>query len=434
MFSSGSGDDLVTLPRFDSGVVEEHLVQFSTGKVKRKRGDVPEFVRSHEFLRGDGLRWPALKIALCLVLLSGWVYWFCCAAIGVYESSDASEIEISHEIHPVQVEVGGRISSSFLTLGRRVQAGELLLEMDDSEQRLELNEMQARLGGIGPQLDHLHQEITNQRAALHHGKDELAEAQLEAQSRSREAQSRAAFAGHQAEQDRELYSIGTLSRLELDRAVSNAHQQVAVADAALASAVKAEKQEQRNGEERLANIQNLQRQASAFEADWQTLVAQIERLKHELDRRRVYAPASGTLAEVEPIKSGTVVQAGQKVATILPSGGLKVVAQFMPAAVAGRIKPGQPARLLVDRFSWSQYGAVPLTVETVGADLQDGHIKVELLVNPMFRSSIPLQHGMRGTTEVFVERATPLVIALRVAGRYLEGQAGTSTRSSASVQ
>ena len=207
-----------------------------------------------------------------------------------------------------------------------------------------------------------------------------------------------------------------------------------MADAAHASAVKAEQQEQRDLEERLAKIQNLQRQASAFEADRQALVAQIERLKDTLDRRRVYAPVSGTLAEVEPIKSGTVVQAGQKVATILPSGGLKVVAQFMPAAVAGRIKPGQPARLLVDRFSWSQYGAVPLTVETVGADLQDGHIKVELRVNPALRSSIPLQHGLRGTTEVLVERATPLGIALRVAGRYLEGQAGTSTRNSASVQ
>jgi len=393
-----------------------------------------EFVRSHEFLRSDGLRWPALKIALCLVLLSVWVYWFYCAAVGVYESSDASEVEISHEIHPVQVEVGGRISNSFLVLGQRVQAGELLLEMDDSQQHLELNEMQARLGGIGPQLDHVQREIIDQRAALQHGNDELADAQREAESRSREAQSRAAFAGHQAEKDRELYSLGTLSRLDLDRAVADAHQQTAVADATRASAGKTEKQEQRNREERLANIQNLQRQASAFDADRQTLVAEIERLKHELDRRRVYAPVSGTLAEVEPIKSGTVVQAGQKVATILPSGELKVVAQFMPAAVAGRIKPGQPARLLVDRFSWSQFGAVPLTVETVGADVQDGHIKVELLVNPAFRSNIPLQHGLRGTTEVLVERATPLGIALRVAGRYLEGQPGTSTRNSASMQ
>lgn len=395
---------------------------------------MPEFVRSHEFLRGDGLHWPALRIVLCLVLLSSWVYWFCRAEIGVYETSDGAGIETTQEIYPVQVEAGGRVSSNFLALGRRVMAGEMLLEMDDSEQRLELNEMEARLGGIGPQMDHLRQEITNQSAALEHGKAELSEARLEAESRSREAQSRAALAGQEAEQDRELYSQGIVSGVERDRAVSNAHQQVAVADAALASAAKAEKQEHRDLEERLANIQNLERQASAFEADRQTLAAQIERLKYILDRRRVYAPVTGTLAEVESIKSGTVVETGQKVATILPSGALKVVAQFMPAAVAGRIKPGQPARLLVDRFSWSQYGAVPLTVETVGADLQDGHIKVELLVNPGFSSRIPLQHGLRGTTEVLVERATPLVIALRVAGRYLEGQAGTSARNSAPVE
>jgi membrane fusion protein (multidrug efflux system) len=164
------------------------------------------------------------------------------------------------------------------------------------------------------------------------------------------------------------------------------------------------------------------------------MAAEIERLRHELERRRVYAPISGTLAEVEPVKPGSVLQAGQKVATILPSGDLKVVAQFAPVAAAGRVKPGQTARLLLDRFSWSQYGAIPLTVQTVGTDLQDSHIKVELVVSPSFQFPIPLQHGLRGTTEVLVERATPLAIALRVAGRYLGGQPRSSVTNSRTAQ
>lgn len=393
-----------------------------------------DFIRSNEFLRRDGLRGSVLKVVLCLCLFSLWGWWFCFATVGVYEVSDGSQIEVSQEIHPVEVEVGGRILSSSLVLGKKVQAGDLLLEIDDSEPRLELNEMQAKLTGVGPQLEHLYQEIDNLRSALQHETDELTQAWHEAESLSRQAESRAGFANHQAEQDRELYSIGTLSRTEMDRAASNAREQTAIAESTHASVARASAQQSRNHQEGLANIQSLAKQASALEADRQTMAAEIKRLRHELERRRLYASVSGTLAEVEPVKPGSVVQAGQKVATILPSGELKVVAQFAPAAVAGRIKPGQSARLLLDRFSWSQYGAVPLTVQTVGTDVQDTRIKVELAVNPSFQFSVPLQHGLRGTTEVLVERATPLAIALRVAGRYLGGQPRSSQVNSGTAQ
>jgi membrane fusion protein (multidrug efflux system) len=395
---------------------------------------VQEFVRSRGFLRRDGLGWPALKLALCFSLLFMWAYWFCFARIGVYEISDSSEIEVGQEIHPVQVEESGRISNSFLILGKTVVAGEVLLEMDDLEPRLELSELKAKLTGTRPQIYHLRQEIGNQRAALQHQSDELAEARHEAESLSRQAESRAAFANREAEADRELYSDGLIAQLVLDRAVSNLRVEAAGAESARASVAKAGGQQLRYREERQANIQDLEKQASALEADQQTIAVQIARLDHELERRRVRAPVSGTLAEVEPIKPDTVVQAGQKVATILPSGDLKVVAQFAPAAVVGRIKPGQPSRLLLDRFPWSQYGAVPLTVQTVGTDVQDAHIKVELLVNPSFHSSIPQQHGLRGTTEVLVERGTPLAIALRVAGGYLGGRSGASPGGTAAVQ
>src|SRR5215831_11852985 len=118
-----------------------------------------DFVRSNDFLQRDGLRWPALKIIVCFCLFSLWVYWFCFATVGVYEISDGSEIQASQEIHSVEVEVGGRVLNSSLALGQKVQAGDLLLEVDDSEPRLELNKIQARLNGMGPQLDRLYREI-----------------------------------------------------------------------------------------------------------------------------------------------------------------------------------------------------------------------------------------------------------------------------------
>ena len=99
----------------------------------------------------------------------------------------------------------------------------------------------------------------------------------------------------------------------------------------------------------MAGIQGLEKQAAELKADQQTARAQIERLEHEIQRRRIYAPISGTVAEIEPVKPAMVVQAGQRVATILPSGTLKVVAQFAPSAVTGRINPAsQPGYWQID--------------------------------------------------------------------------------------
>src|SRR6266566_4245193 len=378
-----------------------------------------QFLRTDDFLRRDGTRWPFLQTLVCPSLLGAWGWWSCSAVIGVYEASDSSEVQVDQEIHPVQVETSGRISNSLLVLGKHVQAGELLLELDDSEARLELSEARVRLAGIGPQLDRLDREITSQYAALQYENDELAASQREAESVSKQALTRASMAREEAALDHQLYSAGTLSRFDMERADSRAREGADAAESARESVSRVTKQQRRRRQEALAGIQGLEKQAAELKADQQTARAQIERLEHEIQRRRIYAPISGTVAEIEPVKPAMVVQAGQRVATILPSGTLKVVAQFAPSAVTGRINPGQPARLLADRFPWSQFGAVPLTVETVGIDPENGRIRVELVVNSGFHSRIPMQHGLRGTTEVLVDRATPLTIVVRAAGRHV---------------
>jgi len=94
------------------------------------------------------------------------------------------------------------------------------------------------------------------------------------------------------------------------------------------------------------------------------------------------------------------------------------VAAF-PAAAVGRIRPGQPARVRLEGFTWKQYGALAATVADVGNAPNAGRIRVELVLAPGRASPIPLGHGLPGSAEVEVERVSPAVLALRAAGQYL---------------
>jgi membrane fusion protein (multidrug efflux system) len=260
--------------------------------------------------------------------------------------------------------------------------------------------------------------MTSMRAALQHEKEELAANQVEAESRLGEAQMRASFAKRESEQAQSLADAGTLARFELERSVSKAHQEVAAAESAGASVRRIIEQQRRIEREGTGKVQYLQKEAAALAGDQQAIKALIQQLEHQIELLRVCAPVDGIVAEIEPVNPGIVVQSGQRIATILPSGTLKVVAQFPPAAVVGRVKSGQTARLLVDQFPWTQYGAVPLVVTTVGTDAPDGYVRVEFLVDSESHSRIPLQHGLRGTTEVLVERTSPLRVLLRILGRW----------------
>jgi membrane fusion protein (multidrug efflux system) len=108
------------------------------------------------------------------------------------------------------------------------------------------------------------------------------------------------------------------------------------------------------------------------------------------------------------------------------------VAHF-PAASVERIHPGRPARIRLEGFPWTQYGALAANVADVGNEPSEGLIRVELTLAPGHASPIPLGHGLPGSAEVEVERVSPAVLVLRAAGQLLAirgASASTSTSTS----
>jgi multidrug resistance efflux pump len=129
---------------------------------------------------------------------------------------------------------------------------------------------------------------------------------------------------------------------------------------------------------------------------------------------------TGTIAEISSVTVGSVVAEGDRLAAIVPTGGLRVIAEYPPPRAIGRIQVGQSARMRLDGFPWAQHGTLPARVSRVANEVRDGKVRVELEVLPS-DFAVPLQHGLPGRLEVETERTAPYVLVMRAAGKLLDG-------------
>jgi membrane fusion protein, adhesin transport system len=171
-----------------------------------------------------------------------------------------------------------------------------------------------------------------------------------------------------------------------------------------------------------AQIQNLNSALVSLEGDMETIRATIPRLKQDIEKHLVRAPVSGRIGDVPPLHVGGNVTPGQKLAAVVPSGALMIVADFSPA-VLGRIKPGQSARMRLDGFPWAQYGSIDAKVSRVAGEIRDGQARVEFAIIAASTPRSILQHGLPGSIEVSVDHTSPAVMILRAAGQMLSASA-----------
>jgi len=183
----------------------------------------------------------------------------------------------------------------------------------------------------------------------------------------------------------------------------------------MASRLEAEVQSKHKSNE--ARLAKLKSEVATIDGDIETAKAAIKRCEYDIEKRLIRAPIAGQLGEVATLRVRGFVDAGEKLATVVPTGELKAVANFPPLAALGRIRAAQPARLRLDGYPWTQYGMLAGKVTTVANEPRDGTIRVELSVDPSSAPLIPSQHGLPGTVEIKVERVTPATLVLRVVGK-----------------
>jgi membrane fusion protein (multidrug efflux system) len=364
-------------------------------------------------------------ILLTASLLTFWAVWFCLARMTLYEVTTTARLEVARAVYLIEAPVTGRIVATRLVLGQEVQAGDVLVELETEAQRLQLEEQRTRLAAATTQLDIIRQEIMAEEEAQRQERQAAPVVLNEARARYREAEVTARVAQEEADIYTRMQERGLASQLDFLRATAVARKSQAAADSLHLAVSRLDREQRTKESDRKARLERLKREAADLAGQIASAQAAVERPAYEITMRSIRSPAVGQLGEVANVQIGAVVHEGETLGAVVSPGTLKVIAGFLPSAALGRIKPGQPARLRLEGFPWTQYGTVAARVTDVASEIRDKLVRVELAVEAEAASAIPFQHGLPGTVEVEVDRVSPATLVLRTAGLLLAAP-GTS--------
>lgn len=372
------------------------------------------FFRAQSALADDRARDRLWWLAIVGVFLTAWLGWFLFAKVTLHARSRTARLEVATAVHPIAAQVSGRVLVTRLALSGRFERGEALVELEAESERHRLEEARRRREALRPQLEAIREQIAAEQEMMRAERAATASAVEIAKARRQEAEAAAAFADDQAQRLGKLQD--TVSEMDIARARSEQAQRRASFRAQALQAQQLEADQRTRESQTRVRLEELRRRLALLEGTLSATDAEMETLAVEVERHVVRAPASGRLGEVAPLQVGSVLAEGERVGTLVPDGGLHVVAEFAPAEALGRLRPGQGARVRLDGFPWIQYGSLRAEVATVASEVRDDAVRVELEILPG-SGTVPIQHGLPGSVDVMVERVTPAALVLRAIGQ-----------------
>jgi membrane fusion protein (multidrug efflux system) len=378
------------------------------------------FSRTLRAVESDRFRsWPA--IVLVAGFLGAWTAWFVLARVPLYETTAVARIEAADAVHPVDARIGGRAVRVHLVMGTPVRAGDVLVELEADVERLALQEARARVDALAPEIAAVRREIAAEERAIADEQRATLVARDEQRAILREAQAARSHAEEEAARIARLLKQGLVPELEDVRVRAEVEQRRAVAEAAAAALARVEQDQRTRESDRLVRVQRARGTLSRLEGDATTAAATIKRLEYEVERRILRAPIEGRIAEAAELRIGAVVHEGDRLAAIVPTGALRVVAQFPPASAIGRVRRGQHGRVRLSGFPWAEYGSLHASVSGVADEVRNGLVRVEMTVDslPVSLPARAMTHALPGTVEIEVERVHPASLVLRTLGEWL---------------
>ena len=377
------------------------------------------FAHTLRSLELDGGRGARALGSLTLLLLAGWALWLLAARVAVTEVSDQARVEAAAGGHELSLALAGRVRAVRVAVGDAVEAGQVLVELDDRETVVALELAHEQLASIAVVIARREREIAAEREVLEAVEQAAGAIASEARARVDRALAAARLAEAELAEAEQLRDseVGTASEVRRTRSTS---EQLRAETRELKSAGDRQRFElTRDSRAQLAAIVRIEGEIAELEVEQAAVRARIATLEEQLERHRLRAPIDGVVGELAAIERGSWLDRGDRIGVVIPAGELEIVAELSPTAI-GRVAVGQSATLRLAGFPWTQFGAVRATVTRVATEPRQGTIRVELQIDEV-PPAITLEHGLPGALEIEVERASPAELLLRAAGRRLTG-------------
>jgi membrane fusion protein (multidrug efflux system) len=356
---------------------------------------------------------------LGLAAAVAWAVWSLTGTIPLYATSDTARVEAAQSTFQIASTVDGKILRADLQLGQVLQKDDLLVELDSTTQRMLLEEGRAAITALHHDLDAVRDRaaVEVQAAAAEQSRQALAIE--EAAAADREARAQSDMAARRATDVARLLAGGLVA--ESDAAVmrqeGNARQ--ARWEAARLAWRRAGKARDVSAAEATAKRAAIDAERVRLEGELALAERRLQQLEHDVELRRVLAPASGIVGELGNVHVGTVVAAGERLGVLVPDDTLRIVAD-LPGEMLAKIRPGQRARFRFEGYPALAHGSAAAVVSRIGSEARGGSVEVVLSPQRDPAARLPLQHGVRGTIDIEIERVTPAALLLRRIGALAE--------------
>jgi membrane fusion protein, multidrug efflux system len=313
---------------------------------------------------------PFLIGGIAFLLLAVGIAWYIYAQ--GYEDTDDAQVD--GHLNPIASRIDGTIKAVYADDNQTVQTGELLVELDPSDDQVALQQSQAQYDQAVAQLSASHpnlpitrlsnqNDLTSQQAEVVAAEATLAAAQHDLDSavaKLKESQAvnernQADFARYQT-----LFDKQEVARADYDQYKATAAAQiqtVASNQAGVASAQKTVEQRKAQLAQQQSKLQQTQSsaplQVAIREADIKSQQANAEAAQAALAQSRlnlgytrIAAPVAGVITQ-RGAEVGARISKGQQLFMIVQTGDLWVTANFKETQLA-RMHPGQHVRIHVD--------------------------------------------------------------------------------------
>jgi multidrug resistance efflux pump len=380
------------------------------------------FGSSLRALEASELRGGRLVLASTAVLLAAWSAWGVFGRVSVYAVSERARFEVDQAAYTAAPVVGGIVVSNGLTLGREVHAGDELLVLDSTTESLALAQERSRLETNTRLLTTAKKELElEEKVTALQAESGLATREV-ARVRSQASKLAAEKARQQDESVQRLHRAELASGTESLQSSATAEQRRFLAIEAAAEAQRVASEQRMTLADRVSRKIRLERDVGQLEGQIAASQALIKSLEFEIERRTLRAPVDGRVADVVPAPKGTVVASGQRVASVVPPGHLRIVARYLPAEAVGRVRRGCLATVRLDAFPSAQYGTHRASVIEVASEAHDNSVRVELHVTDA-NPHLPLTHGLTARVDVEIEEVRPIEMLVRALGYFAVGGA-----------